>query len=272
MGRLKKRVKGWFVGNREGEFEIPGDVETRATEGPKESRVGGLYNYAKGLVLKRPPPRLISPYDEVEDRVGMRVPALRLFSADPYATMKAYTTEGRTQLTLLPNTPYPICWKTVENWRPPMLSESERQIEFQIPLGRTYAVRGMMKSVITEAWAVVPIVEMPWGLSRMGIIGREQFDLDVISGDFDTRTELAQQRYQIERLKAMKSERSFREVVESTRGMPEAQKTYTYDSLLRSLGLGGTKELLESDDPESKIERAIEFLKAQQIKYRGSKR
>ncbi len=266
-----ERLRGLFVKKRE-EFEVPRDVETRVTEGPKESRLGGLYGYAKGLVIKRPPPRLISSYEEMVNRVGMRVPALRLFSADPYATMKAYTAEGRTQLTLLPNIPYPICWETVENWRPPMLSESERQIEFQIPLGQTYAVRGIKKSVTTEAWAVVPVVDMPWGLSRMGIIGREQFDLDVISGDFDTRTELSQQRYQIERLKAMKSEKSFREMVESTRGMPDAQKTYTYDSLLRSLGLGGTKELLESDDPETKIERAIEFLKAQQIKYRGSKR
>ncbi len=262
-----KRIKGLFK-TQEEEFEIPRDVETRVTEGPKE----GKLEVVRQLIVKRPPPRLITPYEDITDMLGMRVPALRLFSADPYATMKAYTANSKIELTLLPNIPYPICWETVENWRPPMLSESERQIEFQIPLGRTYAVRGMKKSVTTEAWAVVPIVEMPWGLSRMGIIGREQFDLDVISGDFDTRTELAQQRYQIEHLKTMKSERAYREVVESTRGMPEAQKTYTYDSLLRSLGLGGTKELLASDDPEAEIARAIEVLTEMGNKYRRSKR
>lgn len=263
-----ERLKELFVKKRD-EFEVPKDVETRVAEEPGKGRFEKL----RRLVIKRPPPPPIPSYEDVKARVGMRVPALRLFSADPYATMRAYTAdEGKTNLTLLPNVPYPIVWDPIERWRPPMMSESEREIEFQIPLGYTYARLGVKKSVTTTCWAVVPIVEMPWGLSRMGIVGREQFDLDVISGDFETRTELAQHRYQIERLKAMKSERAFREVVEATRGMPEAEKTYTYDALLRTLGLGGTKELLESDDPEAQLTRAIEALVEQRNKYRRSKR
>lgn len=264
-----ERLKGLFVKKREEEFEIPKDVETRVTEEPKEGKLAA----ARRLLIKKPPPRFITPYEEAKYRVGVRPPALRLFSADPYATMRACTADlGRTELTLLPNVPYPIIWEPVENWRPPMLSESERQIEFQIPLGQTYARLGVRKSVVTEAWAVIPIVEMPWGLSRMGIIGREQFDLDVISGDFDTRTRLAQQSSQMDRLLKMKYERAFRGVVESTRGMPETEKTYTYDALLRTLGLGSTKELLESDDPEGQLTRAIEVLTEEKRKYRRSKR
>ncbi len=264
-----KRFKGLFVKDRGEEFEVPRNIETRVTQEPGESRLEKM----RRLIVKRPPPQLVPPYEDVKARLGMRVPALRLFSADPYSTMSAYSADrNNIQLTLPPNVPYPIVWEQVENWRPPMMSESETQLLFQIPLGQTYARLGVKKSVTTMCWATVPIVQMPWGLARMGIIGREQFDLDVVSGDFDTRTELSQQRYQIERLKAMKSEKSFREVVDSTRGMPETQKSYTYDSLLRSLGLGGTKELLASDDPEAAIERKIELLTEMKNRYRGSKR
>jgi len=73
-----QRIKRLFV-KGENEVEIPGDIETGSLEVPRGPRVQG------------PPRKLITSYDEVTSRVGMRVPALQLHSADPFATMVAHT-------------------------------------------------------------------------------------------------------------------------------------------------------------------------------------
>lgn len=250
-----QKIKRLFV-KGEPEMEIPNDVETMASE-PREPR------------MRRP--QLITPYDEVRAMVGMRPPALKLYSSDPYATMDARSREGVT-IPLLPGVPYPVVWMPAEQWRPPVMSESEKSINFQIPIGRTFASMGITKRVEIEAWAIVPISKVPYGWSRLGIVGRQQINLDVVSADFSTMAELAQKRYEVEHLIRMSGEAAFIELLEGAKHMPEAQRTFAYDEMLRGLGLGGVKGLLDAKDPEAVLTKQIEELIKRRDDIRRSKR
>jgi len=243
-----ERLKGLFVKKR---------------EAPKDGGAGSsMAGRVKGLFKKSPMPAAshteITSYDKVNVRVGMRPPALKLHSADPYGRMEARSTNGG-DIPLLPSVPYPICWQPSEQWGS-VLDESEKHIKFQIPLGRTWTRLGVTKDVEIEAWALIPIPQMPYGWSRIGIIGREQFDLDVVSADFDTRLQLTQDRYTVENTLRRSKEAALMEIVNFTRGMPESQRTPVLNDILNSLRLGGIEGLRNADDPEALIDKKINEL------------
>lgn len=249
-----QRIKRWFVSG-ENEVEIPTEVETMASV-PREP------------MARRPV--LITPYDEVTSRVGLRPPALLLYSANPYATMQAYTADHeRVPLQLVPGVQYPVVWQPAEAV---VMDESEKRLEFSIPLGRTFAVSGIMKRVEVQAYASIPISNMPWGWARLGVVGRQQFNLDVVSADFDTLTELATKRYEIEHLMKSTQEAAFMELLGLAKHMPEGQRHFAYNEMLRGLGLGGVDELLKSKDPEAAINRKIEELTKLKNEITRSKR
>lgn len=258
-----QRIKSLFVRGKD--VEIPEDVETMTHEEPRESM-------ARRLFVKGREPIFVTPYEDVTTRVGMKVPALKLYSADPYCTMEARRECGGVPIQLPPGVPFPIVWSPSEQWRPPVMDESEKHINFHVPLGRTFAVHGMMKRIETEAWATVPIVQAPYLWSKINIIGRHQFTLDVISADFDTRTQLVTKQLEIERLLRSMGEAALTELQESAQHMPGGQKTFAYDEMLRGLRLGGVDELLKSKDPEAALTRKIEELIKRRDEFRRSKR
>lgn len=254
-----QRIKRLFV-KGEDEVEIPPGVETSALEEPRVRRL-------------KQAPRLITSYEDVRTIVGMRVPALKLYSADPYCTMEARMAGREGPLIqLLPGVSYPVVWEPAEQWRPPMMSESEKQIDFQIPLGRTFAVSGMTKRVETEAWAIVHLSAMPYGWNRLGIVGRQQFNIDVVSADFDTRTQLVTEQLGMERLLRATREAALMEFVESARHLPEGQRIFAYDEMLKGLGLGGVNELRGAKDPDAVLTKKIEDLTRERDAIRRSKR
>lgn len=248
-----KRIKGLFA-RGENEVEIPRDVETMVSV-PREPRV------------RRPV--LITPYDEVRTMVGMRPPCLQFYSGDPYCTFKGLTADGL-DIPLLPGVPYPVTWSAAEHW--PVLSDSEKSLEFSIPLGRTFAWGGITKWVETQAYARVPIVLMPWGWSRIGIVGRKQFNLDVVSPDFSSVAEFATKRYEVEHLLKSRGEAALVELLDFAKRFPDGQKTFAYDEMLKSLGLGGMDELLTSKDPEATLEKWIAALTRAKNEMGRSKR
>jgi len=255
-----KRIKGWFVKEEE-EVEIPGGIETGSLEVPRGPRVQG------------PLRKLLTPYDEVTSRVGMRVPALQLHSADPFATMVAHTADQeRLSLPLHPGIQYPISWIPSERWLHPSMSENEKHLNFSIPLGRTFATGGIMKKVETEAWATVSTVQAPYLWAKMNIVGRQQFTLDVISADFDTRTQMLTEQLEMERLLNATKETAIMGLVESTKRLPEGQRAFAYNEMLRGLGLGGVDKLLGAKDPEAILTKWIEELTRRRDEIRKSKR
>jgi len=115
-------------------------------------------------------------------------------------------------------------------------------------------------------------VQVPYMWSRLGIIGREHFSIDVVSADWNTRAELAEKRYEVERIKQMRGEKALNEIVGSVNGLPEVQRTPALNDILHSLGLGGIDGLLNSNDPEAEISKKIEELVRARNRLRGSNR
>lgn len=260
MGKIQK-LKGLFLRGSDddqelGHVPLPPSLKRRVSAGQE-----------------RPMPIGITPYDDVKAMIGIRVPALKFYSADPYASIDARLIGKNNQnVPLLPGINYPVPWIPAERWPSPALSEDERRINFAVPLGRTHAMMGMTKKVETQAFVLIPISQMPYGWARLGIVGRERFDLDVVSADFDSRTEYATKRFEIERLLRSREEKALMEIVGTADRLPEEQRLHAYDEVLRGLGLGGVDEILKAKDPEAEFTKLIEVVTKARDEYKRSKR